>query len=72
MYNNMHVLCTVTCMYCDCVYCVHSDSGGSDVGDRVLSQLLTEIDGVEQLHDVTIVAATNRPDRIDKVIFMAA
>lgn len=49
---------------------MYSDSGGSDVGDRVLSQLLTEIDGVEQLHDVTIVAATNRPDRIDKVTLL--
>lgn len=41
--------------------------GGGDVSDRVLAQLLTEIDGVESLKDVTIVAATNRPDRIDKV-----
>ena len=44
-----------------------SSSGGSNVADRVLAQLLTEIDGVEKLKDVTIVAATNRPDMIDKV-----
>ena len=44
-----------------------SSSGGSNVGDRVLAQLLTEMDGVESLQDVTIVAATNRPDMIDKV-----
>ena len=37
------------------------------MSDRVLAQLLTEIDGVEALNDVTIIAATNRPDRIDKV-----
>ena len=37
------------------------------MGDRVLAQLLTEMDGVEGLHDVLIVAATNRPDMIDKV-----
>jgi SpoVK/Ycf46/Vps4 family AAA+-type ATPase len=37
------------------------------VGDRVLAQLLNEMDGVESLSDVTIVAATNRPDMIDKV-----
>ena len=37
------------------------------MADRVLAQLLTEIDGVEALKDVTIVAATNRPDMIDKV-----
>ena len=40
---------------------------GSKVGDRVLAQLLTEMDGVEGLCDVLIVAATNRPDMIDKV-----
>ena len=45
----------------------YSSSGGSNVGERVLAQLLTEIDGVEKLKDVTIVAATNRPDMIDKV-----
>jgi len=45
----------------------YSSGGSSSVGDRVLAQLLTEIDGVERLKDVTIVAATNRPDMIDKV-----
>ncbi|ELU08202.1 hypothetical protein CAPTEDRAFT_173267 [Capitella teleta] len=45
-----------------------SSGGGGDVSDRVLAQLLTEIDGVEALKDVTIVAATNRPDRIDKAL----
>lgn len=42
-------------------------SGGSNVQERVLAQLLTELDGVEPLGNVTVVAATNRPDRIDKV-----
>ena len=32
----------------------------------MLTQLLTEMDGVEVLGDVIIVAATNRPDMIDK------
>eukprot|EP00918_Siedleckia_nematoides_P075031 GHVU01164064.1.p1 GENE.GHVU01164064.1~~GHVU01164064.1.p1 ORF type:complete len:865 (-),score=82.47 GHVU01164064.1:47-2434(-) len=45
-----------------------SGGGGSDVSDRVLTQLLTEMDGVTSLKDVTIVAATNRPDRIDKAL----
>ncbi|XP_052792315.1 ribosome biogenesis protein SPATA5-like [Mya arenaria] len=45
-----------------------SSSGSSNVADRVLAQLLTEIDGVEGLRDVTIVAATNRPDMIDKAL----
>ncbi|KAG8258182.1 spermatogenesis associated protein 5 [Homalodisca vitripennis] len=41
-------------------------SEGSNVQERVLAQLLTEMDGVEPLGNVNIVAATNRPDRIDK------
>ncbi|XP_078268190.1 ATPase family gene 2 protein homolog A isoform X2 [Rhinoraja longicauda] len=45
-----------------------SSAGGGNVGDRVLAQLLTEMDGIEQLHNVTILAATNRPDMIDKAL----
>lgn len=41
---------------------------GSSVKERVLAQLLTEMDGVNALHNVTIVAATNRPDLIDKAL----
>uniref|UniRef100_A0A8C9XXY0 vesicle-fusing ATPase n=1 Tax=Sander lucioperca TaxID=283035 RepID=A0A8C9XXY0_SANLU len=44
-----------------------NSSGSSGVGDRVLAQLLTEMDGIEQLRDVTVLAATNRPDMIDKI-----
>uniref|UniRef100_A0A8C7UV27 AFG2 AAA ATPase homolog A n=1 Tax=Oncorhynchus mykiss TaxID=8022 RepID=A0A8C7UV27_ONCMY len=44
-----------------------SSSGSGGVGDRVLAQLLTEMDGIEQLRDVTVLAATNRPDMIDKI-----
>ena len=43
-------------------------SGSSKVGDRVLAQMLTEMDGIEQLKDVIVVAATNRPDMIDKAL----
>lgn len=46
-----------------------TSSGSSNVHERVLAQILVEIDGIEALKDVTIVAATNRPDRIDQVIF---
>jgi AAA family ATPase len=46
-----------------------SNSAGSNVQERVLAQLLTELDGVTALGNVTLVAATNRPDRIDKVQF---
>ncbi|XP_018416623.1 PREDICTED: spermatogenesis-associated protein 5 isoform X3 [Nanorana parkeri] len=45
-----------------------SSSGSGNVADRVLAQLLTEMDGIEQLKDVVILAATNRPDLIDKAL----
>ncbi|KAJ0049721.1 hypothetical protein NL108_000570, partial [Boleophthalmus pectinirostris] len=45
-----------------------SSSGSGGVGDRVLAQLLTEMDGLEQLRDVTVLAATNRPDMMDKAL----
>ncbi len=34
-------------------------------GERVVNQLLTELDGIETLKDVVFVAASNRPDLID-------
>ncbi|HJL20514.1 MAG TPA: AAA family ATPase [Sandaracinaceae bacterium LLY-WYZ-13_1] len=40
----------------------------ADAPERVVSQLLTELDGLERLSDVTVVAATNRPDRIDPAL----
>ncbi|KAF0436992.1 AAA-domain-containing protein [Gigaspora margarita] len=42
--------------------------GGISVADRVLSQLLNELDGIEPLVNVTVVAATNRPDIIDNAL----
>jgi len=45
-----------------------SSGGGGKVGDRVLAQLLTEMDGVEGLTGVTVVAATNRPDMMDQAL----
>ncbi|XP_039176114.1 ATPase family protein 2 homolog isoform X2 [Crotalus tigris] len=45
-----------------------SSSSSVNVMNRVLAQLLTEMDGIEQLKDVTVLAATNRPDMIDKAL----
>jgi SpoVK/Ycf46/Vps4 family AAA+-type ATPase len=42
--------------------------GSSGVNDRVLSQLLTELDGVQGLKRVVVVAATNRPDMLDPAL----
>ena len=42
--------------------------GDSNVSERVISQLLTELDGLEVLNDVVIIAATNRPDIMDPAL----
>ena len=44
--------------------------GASDahVAERVLSQFLVELDGMEELKGVLILAATNRPDMLDPAI----
>ena len=41
---------------------------GSRVTERVLNQLLAEMDGLEDLKDILIIAATNRPDMLDPAI----
>jgi transitional endoplasmic reticulum ATPase len=59
------------------------EGGGEGMGGintRIMSQLLTELDGIEQLHGVVVLAATNRvdmidpallrPGRFDKIIFV--
>jgi transitional endoplasmic reticulum ATPase len=40
----------------------------SETSDRVVAQLLTELDGIEPLRGVLVLAATNRPDRIDPAL----
>jgi len=43
-------------------------SSDSHVTERVISQILTELDGLESLNDVMVIAATNRPDIIDAAL----
>jgi transitional endoplasmic reticulum ATPase len=46
-------------------------SGNSDdgkVSERVVNQLLTELDGLEPLKEIVVIAATNRPDIIDPAL----
>jgi len=45
-----------------------SGFGDSNVSERVLSQLLTELDGLEKLENVVVIGATNRPDMIDPAL----
>jgi len=42
-----------------------SDSG---VSERVISQLLTEMDGIVTLEDIVVIAASNRPDMVDPAV----
>ena len=42
--------------------------GDNNVGERVVSQLLTELDGLEELEDVVVIATTNRPELIDDAL----
>ncbi len=44
------------------------DFGASHVTERVISQILTELDGLEVLTNVVVIAATNRPDIIDSAL----
>src|SRR5271157_3454144 len=46
-------------------------SGDSHVIDNVLNQILTEMDGLEDLKDVVIMGATNRPDIVDPALLRA-
>src|ERR687891_609042 len=45
-----------------------ADFGDSHVTERLISQLLTELDGLEVLTNVIVIAATNRPDIIDTAL----
>ena len=43
-------------------------SSDSHVTERVVNQLLTELDGLEPTHDIVIIGATNRPDIMDTAL----
>jgi transitional endoplasmic reticulum ATPase len=45
-----------------------TNSGDSGVSDRVLNQLLTEMDGMNPKKNVFIIAATNCPEKLDKAL----
>jgi vesicle-fusing ATPase len=42
--------------------------GGTGVGDSVVNQLLTKLDGVEQLNNILLIGMTNRKDMIDEAL----
>lgn len=52
----------------DAIAPLRGSDSDSHVTERVISQILTELDGLEDLHNVTVIAATNRPDIIDPAL----
>ncbi|MCQ2079432.1 MAG: CDC48 family AAA ATPase [archaeon] len=52
----------------DSIVPIRGTGGDSNVTERVVSQMLTELDGLEPMNDVVIIAATNRPDMIDPAL----
>jgi transitional endoplasmic reticulum ATPase len=42
--------------------------GGHSSSERMMSQLLTELDGIQEIHDIVVIAATNRVDMIDTAL----
>ena len=42
--------------------------GGGKVTERVLNQMLAEMDGLEDLKDILVIGATNRPDMLDSAL----
>ena len=52
----------------DAIASIRGTEVGSRVGERIVSQLLTEIDGISELQNVVVIAATNRPDILDPAL----
>lgn len=50
--------------------CTHrgSNSGSTGVGDRIVNQLLTKLDGVNEINNILVIGLTNRLDLIDKAL----
>ncbi len=52
----------------DSIAPIRGAGGENAVSERVVSQLLTELDGMENMHGVVVLAATNRADMIDPAL----
>ena len=52
----------------DAIAPVRGSSADSHVTERVISQFLTELDGIEELKGIVVLAASNRPDIIDPAL----
>ena len=52
----------------DAIAALRGVDEGTRVGERIVSQLLTEIDGITDLQNVVVIAATNRPEMVDPAL----
>ncbi|MFW9782334.1 MAG: CDC48 family AAA ATPase [Candidatus Heimdallarchaeota archaeon] len=52
----------------DAIASRRAESSSSRVNEQVVAQLLTEMDGLEELKNVVLIAATNRPDLLDPAL----
>ncbi len=52
----------------DAIAALRGMDEGTRVGERIVSQLLTEIDGITDLQNVVVIAATNRPEMVDPAL----
>jgi transitional endoplasmic reticulum ATPase len=52
----------------DAIAPIRGTEFGSKTSERVINQLLTELDGIESLKNVVVIAATNRPEIIDPAL----
>ncbi len=52
----------------DAIAPIRGTEFGSKTSERVINQLLTELDGIEALKNVAVIAATNRPEIIDPAL----
>ena len=60
-------------VFFDEIEAIAGNRGGGDtnVTERVISQLLAEMDGIEELRGVVVLAATNRPEMLDAALLRA-
>jgi transitional endoplasmic reticulum ATPase len=54
--------------FLSCLSLYKGGAGSSEAGDRVINQILTEIDGVGARKNVFVIGATNRPDILDPAV----
>ncbi len=52
----------------DSIASTRGQDTGSNVTEKVVNQILTEMDGLEELNDVVVIAATNRPELVDPAL----